>query len=109
MNKAQLIDKLAEKNGLNKNQVESLIDALLEEIINSLKQGEEVTLTGFGAFIAKSRHARMGVNPRNPGERIEIPAVTVAKFKTGKVLKEALKNTVHAKTTEKIETPLTEE
>ena len=51
-----------------------------------------MTITGFGTFIPKKRHARKSVNPQNPSERIQIPEVTVAKFKTGKTLKDALKN-----------------
>ena len=58
----------------------------------SLKKGEEVVLTGFGAFSVKARAARTGVNPQNPTEKIQIPTVKVPKFKAGKSLKDALKN-----------------
>ncbi|MEK7072789.1 MAG: HU family DNA-binding protein, partial [Patescibacteria group bacterium] len=47
--------------------------------------------TGFGAFSARKRKGREGINPRNPSEKITIPSVVVAKFKAGKNLKEALK------------------
>ena len=56
-----------------------------------VKKGEEVVLTGFGAFSVKQRAARTGVNPQNPSEKIQIPAVKVPKFKSGKALKDALK------------------
>ncbi|NCU44751.1 HU family DNA-binding protein [Candidatus Falkowbacteria bacterium] len=92
MNKVRLIEKIAEKVSINKKQVEQTIDSLLEIITAELKSGKAVTLVGFGSFIPKKRHARGGVNPQKPQERINIPEVTVAKFKTGKALKDALKN-----------------
>ena len=91
MNKAELIDVIAAKAEVPKRQAELMLDGLLETIISTLKSGGEVTLTGFGAFSARKRAARMGVNPQKPGEKIQIPAVTVPKFKAGKVLKDALK------------------
>ncbi|MFH1767367.1 MAG: HU family DNA-binding protein [Patescibacteria group bacterium] len=91
MNKVGLAEKLVEKTGLPKQQVENLIDSMLEIITQTLKSGGEVALTGFGAFTAKRREARMGVDPRNPSQKIQIPAVTVPKFKAGKNLKDALK------------------
>jgi len=60
-------------------------------VIERLRQGKEVTLTGFGTFSARTRNARMGVNPQNPKERIQIPTVIVPKFKAGKTLKDSLK------------------
>lgn len=91
MNKAELAEHLTAKTNLPKKQVEELLELWEEEIINVLKTGGEVTLTGFGTFSAKTRSARMGVNPQNPTERIQIPEVRVPKFKAGKALKDALK------------------
>ena len=91
MNKSELIERLAEKTGIQKRDIERLLDTFEETVIEALKAGKEVTLTGFGSFIAKDRHARAGVNPLNPTERIQIPAVTVPKFKAGKRLKDSLK------------------
>jgi len=68
-----------------------VLESLAKIIINELIDGNKVTITGFGAFTAKKRHARGGVNPQKPLERIRIPEVVVAKFKTGKALKDALK------------------
>ena len=94
MNKAGLIEKLTEKvAGINKKQAEGLIDSLVDIIITELKAGRKINIVGFGSFEAKTRHARGGINPQNPTQRIKIPQVTVAKFKTGKTLKDALKNT----------------
>jgi len=71
-----------------------MLEGLVKIIISELKAGNEVTITGFGTFLARTRHARGGVNPQKPSERIQIPEVTVAKFKTGKTLKDALKGKI---------------
>ncbi len=92
MNKAELADVIAQKAGISKREAEEVLDILTATIIEKLKAGQEVTLTGFGAFSARTRKGRIGVNPRNPSEKIEIPSVVVPKFKAGKNLKEALKN-----------------
>lgn len=91
MNKAQLSEIVAEKTGIKKKQAEEILDLIITTITEALKKGEEVTLTGFGAFSARRRKGRIGVNPRNPSEQIDIPSVVVPKFKAGKNLKEALK------------------
>ncbi len=92
MNKANLIDRIAKETDISKKQAEAMLNAFVGITINELKAGNEVSITGFGAFIPKTRHARNGVNPQNPSERIQIPEVRVAKFKTGKTLKDALKS-----------------
>jgi len=91
MNKATLIETLSEKTGLNKLHVESVLDNMQKIIINTIKGGDIVSLTGFMTFSSRTRRARMGVDPRNPKEKMEIPAVLVPKFKAGKALKDALK------------------
>ncbi len=91
MNKAGLIEKISEEASLTKKQVEDVIENLIATIIAELKAGHKVNLVGFGTFEARKRHTRGGVNPQKPNERIQIPEVTVAKFKTGKTLKDALK------------------
>lgn len=92
MNKAELSEKIAEKTGLSKQQAEAVLDSFEAIVMETLKTGGEVTLTGFGTFSAKRREARMGVNPQKPTEKIQIPAVTIPKFKAGKALKDALKS-----------------
>jgi len=94
MNKAGLIEKIAEEVAVTKKQAEDMIETLVKVIVDELKAGGEVTITGFGTFLAKTRHARGGVNPQKPTERIKIPEVKVAKFKTGKNLKDALKGKI---------------
>lgn len=91
MNKAELIDVLATKTGLNKKQVEDILQGFEDTVTETIKAGNEVTLTGFGTFMAKERSARTGVNPQRPTEKIQIAAVRVPKFKAGKSLKDALK------------------
>jgi DNA-binding protein HU-beta len=92
MNKASLIEKIAEKTGIEKREVTHVLDSFEAVVIERLKAGDEVTLTGFGTFVAKFRSARGGVNPQKPEERIQVPAVTVPKFRAGKTLKDALKH-----------------
>ena len=106
MNKIELADKISEKVGLPKAQVENILNTFVDVIIDTLKSGGEVTLTGFGAFTARKRKGREGINPRNPKEKITIPSVVVAKFKAGKNLKEALKGSDNEK---KVEEPVATE
>ncbi len=91
MNKAELAEKIAQKVGLTKKQVEDVLETFQEITMETLKAGGEVTLTGFGTFSSRHRAARMGVNPQNPKERMQIPAVLIPKFKAGKTLKDTLK------------------
>lgn len=94
MNKSNLIERIAAEAAVSKKQAEAMLEGLVKIIIRELKAGNEVTITGFGTFLSRTRHARGGVNPQNPSERIQIPEVTVAKFKTGKTLKDALKGKI---------------
>ena len=91
MNKADLIDTIAQRTGLVRKDVERVLETFEEVVITTLQGGGEVSLTGFVTFMSKRREARMGVNPQHPEERIQIPAVTVPKFKAGKTLKDSLK------------------
>ena len=91
MNKAELAQVLAEKLNISKREAEDMVNMFVDVVTATLKKGDEVVLTGFGAFSVKQRAARTGVNPQNPTEKIQIPAVKVPKFKAGKALKDALK------------------
>lgn len=91
MNKVELAAVIAEKINLTKAQGEAIIETLTETITATIKGGGEVTISGFGSFSAKQRKARTGVNPQTK-EKIQIPAVTVPKFKAGKTLKDALRS-----------------
>jgi len=85
-----IFDKYKIKN-LSKKEIEDLFKVFTDEIIEKLKENISVKITSFGTFSVKTRYSRGGVNPRNPEERIKIPEVKVAKFKTGKKLRDALK------------------
>ncbi|KKW32303.1 MAG: hypothetical protein UY77_C0028G0001 [Candidatus Uhrbacteria bacterium GW2011_GWA2_53_10] len=91
MNKAELASRLAEKLSVSKKVGEDFIAEFEEIVTNELKAGGEVTIAGFGTFSARVRAGRLGVNPQKPTEKIQIPSVTVPKFKAGKALKDALK------------------
>lgn len=80
---------IAENAGLTQSQAEAALSATLDAIQGALKGGDSVSLVGFGTFSANDRPARDGRNPRT-GETIKIAAKTVAKFKPGKKLSEAL-------------------
>lgn len=89
MNKAQLIERVAEKTSSTKSQAELVLDATLEAIQEALQEGEEVKLVGFGTFSRASRKARQGRNPKT-GATVKIPSSYVARFKPGKDLKDGL-------------------
>lgn len=89
MNKAELVNAVAEKADLSKKDSEAAITAFMDAISDCLAQGDKVQLVGFGAFEVKSRAERIGRNPKTK-EAIKIPASKVPVFKPGKVLKEAV-------------------
>lgn len=91
MTKQEMIDHMAEAASISKKDAEMALDAFIGGITESLKRDEKVNLTGFGVFQVSHRAARTGVNPQNPSQKIQIPAVDVPKFKAGKPLKDALK------------------
>ena len=89
MNKSELIDSMASKSGLTKKDVSAALDAFTETVTDTLAKGDSVALIGFGTFSTSKRAARDGVNP-STGAKIKIAASTVAKFKAGTKLKEAV-------------------
>ena len=89
MNKADLIDMVASKADLSKTDAASAVEAVIDGITSTLRQGDSVTLVGFGTFSVSDRAARTGRNPRT-GDVITIPASKSPKFKAGKALKDAL-------------------
>ena len=89
MNKAQLIDAIAEKAGLTKADAKKALDAFVESTTNALKNGDRVALIGFGSFAVATRSARTGSNPQS-GAPIEIPARKVVKFKPGAELTDSI-------------------
>jgi DNA-binding protein HU-beta len=89
MTKADLIEGLAGKLGLNKADAEKAVNIVLDDIISALKREERVNISGFGTFSVSTRQARTGRNPKT-GESIQISASRSAKFKAGKQLKDSL-------------------
>ena len=91
MSKQDIINAIADAAGITKRAAASALDSLVKLITNELKKGKSVTITGFGTFKVSRRAARTGVNPRNPMQRISIPAMKVPAFKAGKTLKDAVR------------------
>lgn len=90
MNKAELIRETAERSGVSKKDAEEVLNAALEVITETLAAYEKVQLVGFGSFEVKRRAARVGRNPQNPGESIQIPESIVPVFRAGKLLRDAI-------------------
>ncbi|HCY39060.1 MAG: HU family DNA-binding protein [Burkholderiales bacterium] len=89
MNKAELIDAIASGADISKVKAGEVIDAFVSTVTSALKNGDTVTLVGFGSFTTAERAARTGRNPAT-GEEIQIAASTSPKFKPGKQLKDAV-------------------
>jgi len=91
MTKQALIATAASKAGVTKKAATDVVEAMLGLITSELKKGGTVTITGFGTFRVSKRAARTGVNPRNPSQKIKIPAMKLPAFKAGKSLKDAVR------------------
>ncbi|ALP42933.1 MULTISPECIES: nucleoid-associated protein HU-beta [Aeromonas] len=89
MNKSQLIDKIADGADISKAAAGRALDAFIDAVTDSLKEGDQVALVGFGTFAVRERAARSGRNPQT-GATIEIAAGKVPAFKAGKALKDAV-------------------
>ncbi len=89
MNKAELVELIANKTGTSKRQSEECIDLVVNAITKSVAKGEKVTLVGFGTFERRDRRARKGRDPRS-GTPIDIPAKKVPAFSAGKQFKQAV-------------------
>ncbi|ARU31648.1 DNA-binding protein HU [Sulfuriferula sp. AH1] len=89
MNKSELIDAIAESADISKAAAGRALDATVAAVTASLKNGEMVTLVGFGSFYVGDRAARDGRNPQT-GKAIKIKAAKVPKFRAGKTLKDAV-------------------
>jgi len=89
--KQEFVDAVSQRSGLNRREAGQAVDAVLDTITDALKRRDSVNFTGFGKFATSERKARMGVNPRNPGQKVHIPAATVPKFTAGSGLKQAVR------------------
>ncbi len=89
MTKAEVVHLLIEKSGLSRKDAVQAVEIFLDSIKDSLREGEKVSLVGFGTFLVKEKNSRKGRNPRT-GEMIHIPDKRVAVFKPGKAFREAV-------------------
>jgi DNA-binding protein HU-beta len=86
MNKAQLVERIAQKTNLTKTDAEIYLDTTLDIVRASIARGDEVKLVGFGTFVRTKRKARVGRNPQT-GKEVKIAAAFVPKFRPGKEFK----------------------
>ncbi len=89
MNKSQLIDKIAASADISKAAAGRVLDAFMGAVTDSLKEGDDVALVGFGTFSVRDRAERTGRNPQT-GKEITIPAGKVPGFRAGKALKDSV-------------------
>lgn len=90
MNKSELIQAIADEAELSKHDAARFVDAFISVVTQELKDGNDVTLVGFGSFHAAQSAERKGRNPKT-GETITIPATRAPKFKPAKGLKDLIK------------------
>ena len=89
MNRLELVAAMADKANVDRPTAERVLAAYLETVTEALRQGDKVSIVGFGSFELADRAAREGINPATR-EKISIPASRMPKFKAGKQLKEAV-------------------
>jgi DNA-binding protein HU-beta len=89
MNKRELMEAIAERADVPKNEAQRYLDAFEEVVSDVLKGGDEIQITGFGKFYVREQKAREGRNPQT-GEKMEIPARKVPTFSAGNSLKESI-------------------
>ncbi|RMD77328.1 HU family DNA-binding protein [Candidatus Dojkabacteria bacterium] len=89
MNKAELVNWIANKTGLTKKDVDLTLSAFVDAVMETVKSGDSVTLTNFGTFMPLQRKASEKRNPKT-GEKVKVPARKVPKFKPGKQFRDAL-------------------
>lgn len=89
MNKAELIEALADKAGLQKQSAKNVLDAYIDIVTEKMSQKEEISIVGFGTLIPKDQSSRMARNPKT-GTPVMIKARSTVKFKPGKFLLEAM-------------------
>jgi DNA-binding protein HU-beta len=91
LTKQEFVDAFGSRAGLTQRDAARAVDAFLDSVTDALRRREEVAFTGFGKFSTAQRAAREGVNPRNPTQKVQIPAATVPRFQAGSSLKQALR------------------
>lgn len=89
MNKGDLINAVADAAGITKGQATAAVNGVFSSIESTLKRGDKASFVGFGTFATSHRSAREGRNP-STGEKIQIKAKTLVKFKAGKALEDSV-------------------
>ncbi|HEY9824364.1 MAG TPA: HU family DNA-binding protein [Stenomitos sp.] len=92
MNKAELVDAIAERANVTKTEADNILSTAIDTIIEAVAAGDKVALVGFGAFEKRDRSAREGRNPRT-GQSMSIPATSVPAFSAGKFFKQTVAGT----------------
>lgn len=90
MNKQDIAEKVHSVIGTTKADAERAVEAMIEVIVTTLKNGDEVSIAGLGIFKTKTRAARTARNPRT-GASVQVPSMRVPKFQPAKALKEAVR------------------
>jgi DNA-binding protein HU-beta/integration host factor subunit alpha len=98
--KRELVLRITDKLGLRgveirQQDIQLVVQSFIDEITDSLAQGESVALRNFGAFEVKEMRAKIGRNPKDPSKNVPIPARAVVKFKAGKEMKEKVASMLH--------------
>ncbi|HLW33432.1 MAG: HU family DNA-binding protein [Aequorivita sp.] len=96
MTKADIVAKISERLGMEKNEVQATVETFMDEVKNSLEGGDNVYLRGFGSFIIKTRAEKTGRNI-SKNTTIKIPAHNIPAFKPAKVFVESVKTNVEVK------------
>ena len=91
MIKPELIQAIANKTRIPKNKIELVVDTMLDTIVNEVKDGEKVLISGFGVFHLTQRKARSGINP-NTKEKIQVEGMQLPKLRAGEKFKRAVRN-----------------
>lgn len=89
MNRTELIAKIAESADLTKAEAGRALKSFEEAVAGAMKEGDKISIVGFGSFETSTRAERTGRNPQT-GKEIKIPAATVPKFKAGKALRDSV-------------------
>jgi DNA-binding protein HU-beta len=91
MNKSDLIEQLAAKLSITYSEAERMLNTFINTVYETLRAGGKVNISGFGQFSVSHRASRIGVNPRSPSQKIQIPELNTPKFRAGEAFKAAVK------------------
>ncbi|MBI2092340.1 MAG: integration host factor subunit alpha [Deltaproteobacteria bacterium] len=89
MTKAEIVEQIYEKIGFSKKESADIVELVFDTMKDTLSKGEKIKISGFGNFVVRQKHSRVGRNPQT-GQSIEITARKVLTFRPSQVLKSAL-------------------